>query len=157
MFSMSDSIDNAIEGLLQTDMRQLSPSDLVNSRMALQLSRINLSLRAAQRMLKLLERREAVQDRLYDDELIQNMGFQELMMSDQTLGNTIDAQYKQVTQLCADMRLDELEVVLSGIAKKVTKTEESELDPVAMRSKCISIAQQLGDMNSRRGIEVLPS
>lgn len=119
ILSLDKQVNQLIDDIRNSD--NLEISDLLKAKVSFQLTKINLGLRLITRVLKLYNLQEMIEDRMLNENQIQDLSMRELLVMSSVNSKRLDNYFGKMDKILGSINLRELEgslLILSEISNK---------------------------------------
>lgn len=126
-----DSIDKHVTQLISdiSNAVDFQSNDLLKSKVAFQLTKIHLGLMLINRIIKLYSIQEQLEDRVLNEQSIENLSMRELLVMSSYNSKRLDNNYAKMDKILASINLRELEGSLLILAEVAAKERENPETP----------------------------
>jgi hypothetical protein len=146
-----DSLELQVNQLIRdvAESKSLEINDLLKSKIAMQLSKVHFGLKMVDRLIKLYDYQELVEDRLFDQTEIENLSVRELLVMQSVVGKRIDNYSSKIDSILAKINLRELEGSLTLISN-TSSTKEITEDDKDLRNKSLEVLNLVGKLTNKQ-------
>ncbi|BES79788.1 hypothetical protein [Yersinia phage vB_Yru_GN1] len=146
-----DSLELQVNQLIRdvAESKSLEINDLLKSKIAMQLSKVHFGLKMVDRLIKLYDYQELVEDRLFDQTEIENLSVRELLVMQSVVGKRIDNYSSKIDSILAKINLRELEGSLTLISN-TSSTKEITEDDKDLRNKSLEVLSLVGKLTNKQ-------
>ena len=124
--SLDKQVNQLIEDIKSTE--NLEITDLLKSKVAFQLTKIHFGLRLINRVMKLYDIQEQIEDRMLNEDSIQDLSMRELLVMSSVNSKRLDNYFSKMDKILGSINLRELEGSLLVISEAAHKQENKALE-----------------------------
>lgn len=146
-----DSIELQVNQLISeiANSKSLEINDLLKSKIAMQLSKIHFGLKMVDRLIKLYEYQESIEDKLFDPNEIENLSVRELLVMQSVAAKRIDNYSNKIDSILGKINIRELEGSLTLISNS-TSTKEITEDDKELRNRSLEVLGMVGRLQNKK-------
>lgn len=145
------SLDSHVNELIRTikDAEKLGVNELIKSKVAFQLTKINFGLRLIDRIMKLYDLQEKIEDRLLTEDSIKDMSVRELLVMSSVNSKRLNDYFGKMDKILGSINLRELEgslLLINEIDTKQQLTDQTNGGDTSLKTLSLQVLSQITKM-----------
>lgn len=145
------SLDTHVNELIRTikDAEKLGVNELIKSKVAFQLTKINFGLRLINRIMKLYDLQEKIEDRLLTEDSINDMSVRELLVMSSVNSKRLNDYFGKMDKILGSINLRELEgslLLINEIDTKQQLTDQTNGGDTSLKTLSLQVLNQMTKM-----------
>lgn len=153
------SLDKEVDKLISDirNSKDINNNDMLKTKVAFQLSKVNLGLKLIDRLMTLYVTQEKLEDKLFKQDNIDSLSIKDTIYYSQLVGRKIDNYYNKINQILSSIKIKELEASLLLI-KEADKTSPDGPGLIDENSKKTSmeLLKTISDLQNKAKISATP-